>query len=83
MLHKTYGARFHESYDTSLDEHVVYIGPHKMTDTVKLDGQDREIGKLLLSPTRTYAPVLQQILKEHFDAVHGLIHCSGEGRPNA
>ncbi|MBL0232759.1 MAG: phosphoribosylformylglycinamidine cyclo-ligase [Chitinophagaceae bacterium] len=80
MLHKTYGARFHESYDTSLDEHVVYIGPHKMTDTVKLDGQDREIGKLLLSPTRTYAPVLQQILKEHFDAVHGLIHCSGGGQ---
>jgi phosphoribosylformylglycinamidine cyclo-ligase len=39
-----------------------------------------EIGKLLLSPTRTYAPVLQQILKDHFDDVHGLIHCSGGGQ---
>ena len=36
LLHKTYGARFHESYDTSLDEHVVYIGPHKMTDTINI-----------------------------------------------
>ncbi len=80
MLHKTYGARFHESYDTSLDEHVVYIGLHQMTDTIKLDGNDIEIGKLLLSPTRTFAPVLQNILKDHFDSVHGLIHCSGGGQ---
>ncbi len=80
MLHKTYGARFHESYDTSLDENVVYIGPHQMTDTIKLDGNDMEIGKLLLSPTRTFAPVVQNILKEHFDSVHGLIHCSGGGQ---
>lgn len=80
MLHKTYGARFHESYDTSLDEQVVYIGPHKMTDTIKQNGQELEIGKLLLSPTRTFAPVLQKILSEHFDAVHGLIHCSGGGQ---
>ena len=80
MLHKTYGARFHESYDTSLDEHVVYIGLHKMTDTIKLDGNEMEIGKLLLSPTRTFAPVLQNILKDHFDTIHGLIHCSGGGQ---
>lgn len=80
MLHKTYGARFHESYDTSLDEQVVYIGPHKMTDTIKQEGREMEIGKLLLSPTRTFAPVLQKILSEHFDSVHGLIHCSGGGQ---
>jgi phosphoribosylformylglycinamidine cyclo-ligase len=93
VLHKTYGARFHESYDTSLDEHVVYIGPHKMTDELKEEltvdsgqltgkktGSRLTIGDLLLSPTRTYAPVVKVLLEEHFDKIHGLIHCSGGGQ---
>lgn len=77
VLHKTYGARYHESYDTSLDEQVVYMGPHQLTDTT---AEGYEIGKLLLSPTRTFAPVMKELLEEHFDAVHGLIHCSGGGQ---
>jgi phosphoribosylformylglycinamidine cyclo-ligase len=92
VLHKTYGARFHESYDTTLDEHVVYIGPHRMTDTVSIPVTSPfiaptketaitvEIGQLLLSPTRTYAPLLRQLLTEQFDKIHGLIHCSGGGQ---
>ncbi|MBS1948018.1 MAG: phosphoribosylformylglycinamidine cyclo-ligase [Bacteroidetes bacterium] len=80
VLHKTYGARFHESYDTSLDEHVVYIGPHKMTDEIMTDSSQFTVGKLLLSPTRTYAPVMKILLEEHFDKIHGLIHCSGGGQ---
>jgi phosphoribosylformylglycinamidine cyclo-ligase len=85
LLQKTYGARFHESYDTSLDEHVVYIGPHLMTDEISIgnghpDSYQETIGKLLLSPTRTFAPVLKEILQNNFDAVHGLIHCSGGGQ---
>jgi len=80
ILHKTYGARYHESYDTSLDEHVVYIGPHQITDEI-IDGQrPTTIGQLLLSPTRTFAPVLKELLENHFDAIHGLIHCSGGGQ---
>ncbi|MDO6434679.1 AIR synthase-related protein [Flavitalea sp. BT771] len=81
-LHKTYGARFHESYDTSLDEHVVYIGPHLMTDKIDVPGSAvvTDIGHLLLSPTRTYAPLLKQLLTEQFDKIHGLIHCSGGGQ---
>ncbi|PWT71019.1 MAG: phosphoribosylformylglycinamidine cyclo-ligase [Bacteroidetes bacterium] len=81
-LHKTYGARFHESYDTSLDESVVYIGPHLMTDDTaqKNDDSVMSIGQLLLSPTRTYAPVVKKLLEEKFDTVHGLIHCSGGGQ---
>src|SRR5215470_7606957 len=80
-LHKTYGARFHESYDTSLDEHVVYIGPHRMTDLVEVAGAGPvDIGHLLLSPTRTYAPLLKQLLTRHSGAIHGLIHCSGGGQ---
>jgi phosphoribosylformylglycinamidine cyclo-ligase len=82
MLHKTYGARFHESYDTSLDEHVVYIGPHQLTDEIAVNDQQStvNVGKLLLSPTRTYAPIMKILLQEHFDKIHGLIHCSGGGQ---
>jgi phosphoribosylformylglycinamidine cyclo-ligase len=80
VLHKTYGARFPESYDTSLDESVVYIGPHRMTDEVKDGDTTYEIGKLLLSPTRTFAPVMKALLENHFEAIHGLIHCSGGGQ---
>ncbi len=80
LLHKTYGARFHESYDTSLDEHVVYIGHHLVTDEIKIEKNQIPIGKLLVSPTRTFAPVIKKILQNHFDAVHGLVHCSGGGQ---
>ena len=93
LLQKTYGARFHESYDTSLDEHVVYIGQHRITDEVEITsnpvrpghpgGQQpvtSTIGQLLLSPTRTFAPVIRDLLENHFDSIHGLIHCSGGGQ---
>ena len=88
-LHKTYGARFHESFDTGLDESVVYIGPYHLTDSLPASGFDFDlqtkssqltIGDLLLSPTRTYAPLMKVLLEEHFDAIHGLIHCSGGGQ---
>ena len=80
VLNKTYGQRFKESYDTTLSDEVVYIGPHKMTDEIEIGSQKSEIGKLLLSPTRTFAPVLKVLLENHFDAIHGLIHCSGGGQ---
>lgn len=80
LLQKTYGARFHESYDTALDEKVVYIGPYQLTDEIDDGGVKREVGKLLLSPTRTFAPVMKILLENHFDAIHGLIHCSGGGQ---
>lgn len=81
LLHKTYGARFHESYDTTLDESVVYIGPHRVEDEIEIKGFGKiNIGKLVLSPTRTFAPVIREILENHFDAVNGMIHCSGGGQ---
>jgi phosphoribosylformylglycinamidine cyclo-ligase len=80
VLNKTYGARFHESFDVSLDDSVVYIGPHRMTDEVEVPGGLTDIGHLLLSPTRTYAPLLKQLLTEKFDQLHGLVHCSGGGQ---
>jgi phosphoribosylformylglycinamidine cyclo-ligase len=86
VLTKSYGARFHESYDTALDDSVVYIGPHSLSDELpgsKLTANSSQmltIGQLILSPTRTYAPLLKNIFEHHFDAVHGLIHSSGGGQ---
>jgi len=80
-LEKTYAARFPESFDNQLDDKVVYIGPHLLTDIVEVpDHEPVDIGHLLLSPTRTYAPVLKRLLTEQFDDIHGLIHCSGGGQ---
>jgi phosphoribosylformylglycinamidine cyclo-ligase len=80
ILHKMYGAMFPESFDNSLDDSVVYIGAHKITDKI-IDGQrSTTIGQLLLSPTRTFAPVMKELLEKNFDSIYGLIHCSGGGQ---
>jgi phosphoribosylformylglycinamidine cyclo-ligase len=84
VLDKTYARKFPESFESSLSDQVVYIGSKKMTDTVTFDHGNKtittSIGQLLLSPTRTYAPFVTQLLTEHFEAVHGMIHCSGGGQ---
>lgn len=81
VLGKFYAVNFKESFDNSLPDEVVYIGNHKLTDEIlRNDGQKTTIGKLLLSPTRTYAPVMKKLLQEHFDKINGLIHCSGGGQ---
>jgi phosphoribosylformylglycinamidine cyclo-ligase len=49
-------------------------------DMVEAGGESLSIGKLILSPTRTYAPVVKELLEDHFDSIHGLIHCSGGGQ---
>jgi len=80
VLHKSYGLQYPETFEPSLDDSVVYIGPHKLTDFLEDNGAEHQIGRLLLSPTRTFAPVMKQLLENHFDAIHGLIHCSGGGQ---
>jgi phosphoribosylformylglycinamidine cyclo-ligase len=81
VLGKFYAENFKESFDNNLGDDVVYIGTNKLTDeVVRNDGKKTTIGKLLLSPTRTYAPVLKALLQNHFDKIHGLIHCSGGGQ---
>jgi phosphoribosylformylglycinamidine cyclo-ligase len=81
VLSKFYAQNFKESFDNNLDEAVVYIGKHRLNDSWQLpDGTDSTIGKLILSPTRTYAPVLKELLQNNFEKIHGLIHCSGGGQ---
>ena len=84
VLGKFYADNFKESYNTNLPEEVVYIGKNKLSDPISFSVGDEllttTIGKLILSPTRTYAPVVKQLLENHFDKIHGLIHCSGGGQ---
>ena len=81
VLEHSYAKKYPETFEPSLNEEVVYIGKNKMTDTIAIpDFGDISIGKLLLSPTRTYAPLVKAILDKHFEAVKGMIHCSGGGQ---
>ncbi len=80
VLNEFYAENFKESFDNNLEDAVVYIGKHRLTDVVTVGSEQLAVGKLLLSPTRTYAPVLMQLLQNNFDKIHGLIHCSGGGQ---
>jgi phosphoribosylformylglycinamidine cyclo-ligase len=93
VLGKFYAQHFPETFEPTLKNEVVYIGKHRLTDVIQTpsvvgtpsavanpNGESINVGKLILSPTRTFAPVLKEILVNHFDAVHGLIHCSGGGQ---
>lgn len=80
VLNKYYAGKYPETFEPTLNDKIVYIGDHKLTDAVNVNNEHTTIGKLLLSPTRTYAPVLKVLLENNFDDIHGLIHCSGGGQ---
>lgn len=80
VLSKYYAEKYPETFEASLADAVVYIGKNKLEDTLLVEGKEITIGKLLLSPTRTYAPLLKVLLEQHFEAIHGVIHCSGGGQ---
>ncbi len=70
-----YAAKYPESFDNNVPADLVYSGKYKLTDTIP--GVDINVGKLVLSPTRTYAPVLIEVFKNLRTHIHGLVHCSG------
>jgi phosphoribosylformylglycinamidine cyclo-ligase len=80
MFAKLYAQQYPESYDPALAEDVTYIGKYKLTDEIEIDSTKITAGKLVLSPTRTFAPILREIYENHFDHIYGLIHCSGGGQ---
>ena len=67
--------KYPESCDLSLPQHLIYSGSKKITD--KLENLTLDIGKLVLSPTRTYSPIIRKILDKFRYDIHGMIHCSG------
>ena len=81
VLSKEYSTKYQETFEPTLNDQVVYIGKNKITDMLEIPGFGLvSVGKLLLSPTRTYAPLVKAILTKHFDVVKGMIHCSGGGQ---
>jgi phosphoribosylformylglycinamidine cyclo-ligase len=77
VLHKYYAEKYPETFEPSLNDAVVYIGQQKLTHTTD---QKHSISQLLLSPTRTYAPLMKVLLENYFDKIDGAIHCSGGGQ---
>ena len=70
--------KYPETFDPSISAELVYSGSRDLTE--KLDNISLDVGKLVLSPTRTYAPVISEILKAHRKQIHGMVHCSGGGQ---
>jgi phosphoribosylformylglycinamidine cyclo-ligase len=75
VFSRIYAEKYPESYDGSIPAELVYAGSCKLTDPVP--GSPLDAGKLVLSPTRTYAPVMARILEGFGARIHGMIHCSG------
>lgn len=75
VFSKTVGEKYPETFDSSLPKEVVYCGGLKLTDPSTVEGITA--GKLVLSPTRTYAPIIAKILKQYRKKIDGMIHCSG------
>jgi len=72
---KELATKYPESFDAAVPEELVYSGSRKLTEAV--DGVSLDAGKLVLSPTRTYAPVIKKMLDEQRANIHGMVHCSG------
>lgn len=75
VFNKTLAAKYPESFDAAVPSDLVYSGSKNLTD--KIDGVSLDAGKLVLSPTRTYAPVIKAILDACRSSIHGMVHCSG------
>ncbi|GAB3029657.1 AIR synthase related protein [Spirosoma pulveris] len=69
--------QYPESFDPSIDTSLIYSGSKRLTDTVSTGSVDTTVGQLILSPTRTYAPVAKRLLDELRPQIHGMVHCSG------
>lgn len=72
---KEVARKYPESFDGALPDEVVYVGKRTLTEPV--ESLDIDYGKLVLSPTRTYAPIVAKMLKEMRGAIHGMVHCTG------
>ncbi len=88
VFNKLYAEKYPETFDQSVNKELVYAGSKKLTEKIpvtynfdnKKVTEEITAGKLVLSPTRTYAPLIKKILETNRDAVHGMFHCSGGGQ---
>jgi len=75
VFSKILAEKYPESYDPSVPEELVYSGTKKLTD--RIEGSDLDVGRLVLSPTRTYIPIVKEILDKFRTKIDGMVHCSG------
>lgn len=75
VLNKIYASKYPESYDKNIQDSYIYSGSKLLTDYYK--NCEINIGKLILSPTRTYAPIINDVLQKYRNNIHGMVHCSG------
>jgi phosphoribosylformylglycinamidine cyclo-ligase len=75
VFNNQYASKYPETYDQSVPSNLIYSGKYNVTDSVS--GVDVNVGKLVLSPTRTYAPIIVEVLKNLRSQIHGMVHCSG------
>ena len=75
VLSNSLAKKYPESYDSAIPNHLIYSGTKNITD--KINGISLDVGKLILSPTRTYAPIMKKILNKFRSKINGIVHCSG------
>ncbi|MFZ4101168.1 MAG: AIR synthase related protein, partial [Sphingobacterium thalpophilum] len=83
VFHKYIAEKYPESYDPAVPYELLFSGNKKLTDRIDIpptdfnESQSISTGKLVLSPTRTYAPIIKKILDQYRSRIHGMVHCSG------
>lgn len=77
VFSKLLAEKYPESFDPNVPNELVYSGTKNLLDAITINNQQSTIGKLVLSPTRTYAPIIKKILDNHRANIHGMVHCSG------
>ncbi|MBV6485514.1 MAG: Phosphoribosylformylglycinamidine cyclo-ligase [Flavobacteriales bacterium] len=75
VFNKTIATKYPETFDNNVPNELVYSGKYNLTD--KIEGVELNVGKLVLSPTRTYAPIIKKIIEKHKGRIDGMVHCSG------
>ncbi|MCW3103037.1 MAG: phosphoribosylaminoimidazole synthetase [Bacteroidetes bacterium] len=77
VFEKMLAKKFPESFDAAVPEALVYSGKISLTEKINVGTEEVAAGKLVLSPTRTYAPIIKKILDTYRGQIHGMVHCSG------
>lgn len=80
VFNAAYAKAYPDSFDGNTPSDLIYVGTKKLTDTISIEGEQIPVGKLVLSPTRTYLPVLKEIVGQYKKEINGLIHCTGGGQ---
>lgn len=80
IFSKQLAKKYPETFDPSIPKELVYSGSKKLDEKMEVGSWKLEVGKMVLSPTRTYAPIIKKIFEKHRKHIHGMVHCSGGGQ---